>query len=97
MIKEIDKWLIFLNQIEKAEVTDIITVIPIIKQEFDQFEECFILPPLSPLKIGVNLKSIKLLRILSKLGILDRNELVETYSKETIELAIQNSTYPKVT
>ena len=85
-LKEIEKWITLLDCIvENAEVNDIITVVSIILKEFGQFDE---FPPLSPLKIGVNLKSIRLLRVLEKFNLLDRKELVEIYSKETIEFEV---------
>ena len=85
-LREIGKWIILLDCIvENAEVNDIITVVSIILKEFGQFDK---FPPLSPLKIGVNLKSIRLLRVLEKFDLLDRKELVEIYSKETIEFAV---------
>jgi len=85
-LKEIDKWITLLDCIvENAEVNDIITVVSIILKEFGQFDE---FPPLSPLKIGVNLKSIRLLRVLEKFDLLDREELVEIYPKETIEFSV---------
>ena len=85
-LKEIGKWTTLLDCIfENAEVNDIITVVSIIRKEFGQFYK---FPPLSPLKIGVNLKSIRLLRVLEKFDLLDREELVEIYPKETIEIAV---------
>ena len=85
-LKEMGKWITLLDCIvENAEVNDIITVVSIIQKEFGQFDE---FPPLSPLKIGVNLKSIRLLRVLEKFDLLDREELVEIYPKETIEFAV---------
>ena len=85
-LKEIGKWTTLLDCIfENAEVNDIITVVSIIRKEFGQFYK---FPPLSPLKIGVNLQSIRLLRVLEKFDLLDREELVEIYPKETIEIAV---------
>lgn len=86
ILREIGKWIILLDCIvENGEVNDIITVVSIILKEFGKFDE---FPPLSPLKIGVNLKSIRLLRVLEKFDLLDRKELVEIYSKETIEFEV---------
>ena len=86
-LKEIGKWITLLGCIlENAEVNDIITVISIIRKVFGQFDD---FPPLSPLKIGVNLKSIRLLRVLEKFDLLDREELVEIYPKKIIEFAVK--------
>ena len=85
---QIEKWLKFLECLEKSDVIDIVRIISTMPKVFPAiFTHTFYagytselvinynIVALSPIKVAIKLKCIKLLKILSKSGLLNSEEL----------------------
>ena len=84
---QVEKWIKFLDCLEKSDVTDIVRIISIMPKVLSAiFTHTFYagytidlviyynLVALSPLKVAIKLKCIKLLKMLSKFGLLNSEE-----------------------
>ena len=81
---QVEKWIKFLDCLEKSDITDIVRIISIMPKVLSAiFTHTFYtsdlviyynLVALSPLKVAIKLKCIKLLKMLSKFGLLNSEE-----------------------
>ena len=77
-LAKIEKWLTFIDRVKRGKVFSPIAVFPIVHQSL---REDIGLIPKSPLKVCIEKRSIKLLRLYKSLDLLDKkeiNDLLET-------------------